>query len=174
MSLFSSATPKAIAATLAMAVVATSLPSTASADHWRHRGYYGHHHRGGDGGAALAAGVVGLAAGAILGSALAPAPAYAAPPPRAYYAPPPRVYYAPPPRAYYAPRPVYVAPPPVYAAPQPVYRASGDPLVVYGGSVGGPQPWTPEWYLYCESKYRSFDPDSGTFQPYNGPRQLCR
>jgi hypothetical protein len=30
------------------------------------------------------------------------------------------------------------------------------------------------WYDYCASRYRSFDPRSGTYQPYNGPRQLCR
>ena len=31
-----------------------------------------------------------------------------------------------------------------------------------------------DWYEYCSSRYRSFDPRSGTFQPYHGPRQLCR
>ncbi|HDO52517.1 MAG TPA: BA14K family protein, partial [Rhizobiales bacterium] len=29
-------------------------------------------------------------------------------------------------------------------------------------------------YNYCSQRYRSFDPRSGTFQPYNGPRRLCR
>lgn len=37
-----------------------------------------------------------------------------------------------------------------------------------------PEPWTPEWYAYCYSKYDSFDEVSGTFQPYYGPRRLCR
>ena len=37
-----------------------------------------------------------------------------------------------------------------------------------------PQPWTREWYAYCDAKYRSFDPRSGTFQPYHGRRRLCR
>ena len=55
--------------------------------------------------------------------------------------------YAPPPRR-------YQRPPPVYS-----YR---------------PAPWTPDWYAYCASKYRSFDRYSGTFQPYHGPRRLCR
>ncbi len=32
----------------------------------------------------------------------------------------------------------------------------------------------PAWYSYCRSKYRSFDPHSGTYQPYKGPRRLCR
>ena len=39
---------------------------------------------------------------------------------------------------------------------------------------GGLEPWSREWYRYCSNRYRSFDPNSGTFQPYNGPRQLCR
>lgn len=37
-----------------------------------------------------------------------------------------------------------------------------------------PQPWTQEWYQYCSQRYRSFDPRSGTFQPYNGPRRMCQ
>ena len=38
----------------------------------------------------------------------------------------------------------------------------------------GPAAWSRDWYNYCASRYRSFDPRSGTFQPYHGPRQLCR
>jgi len=37
-----------------------------------------------------------------------------------------------------------------------------------------PAPFSGEWYHYCESRYRSFDRESGTFQPSNGPRRLCR
>ncbi|MCB1508064.1 MAG: BA14K family protein [Hyphomicrobiaceae bacterium] len=37
-----------------------------------------------------------------------------------------------------------------------------------------PEPFTADWYAYCASRYRSFDPATGTFQPYEGPRQLCR
>lgn len=98
----------------ALAVAATALaPSLAEArDHgggyYRgggyDRGYYGrgdyHHHDNGD---AVAAGVVGLALGAIIGSAVTAnsQPRYA-PPPRAYYPPPPSSYYPPPPpRGYY-------------------------------------------------------------------------
>lgn len=58
---------------------------------------------------------------------------------------------------YYAPAPRYYAPPP--------------PTVVYSYA---PRPWSGEWYAYCAQKYRSFDARSGTFQPYHGPRQLCR
>ncbi|MCQ8781494.1 BA14K family protein [Mangrovibrevibacter kandeliae] len=42
------------------------------------------------------------------------------------------------------------------------------------GYAGHPRPWTREWYRYCSARYRSFDARSGTFQPYHGPRQLCR
>lgn len=37
-----------------------------------------------------------------------------------------------------------------------------------------PPPFSGEWYRYCEARYRSFDRDSGTFQPSTGPRRLCR
>lgn len=57
-------------------------------------------------------------------------------------------------------RPVYVEPAPVYVAPAPVYYA--------------PAPWTQPWYAYCASKYRSFDPRTGTFLGIDGYRQMCR
>ncbi|WP_294642406.1 BA14K family protein [uncultured Aureimonas sp.] len=37
-----------------------------------------------------------------------------------------------------------------------------------------PAPFTGPWYRYCETRYRSFDPESGTYQPSSGPRRLCR
>ncbi len=43
-----------------------------------------------------------------------------------------------------------------------------------GSQAGLYQPWTPEWFEYCENRYISFDPSDGTFQPNNGPRKLCR
>lgn len=55
------------------------------------------------------------------------------------------------------PREVYVAPP-----PPPTY-------------VGyRPAPWTPDWYSYCYSRYRTFDPNSGTFVGYDGYEHFCR
>jgi hypothetical protein len=39
---------------------------------------------------------------------------------------------------------------------------------------GGPAPFTGPWYRYCETRYRSFDPETGTYQPSSGPRRLCR
>ncbi len=76
--------------------------------------YYHRQHRGN--GAAVAAGVVGLAAGVLAAQALS--------------------------------QPRY--------APAPVYRGGGD------------------WYAYCASKYRSFDPASGTYLGYDGRRHYCR
>ena len=51
-----------LASVLALGLAATTIPSTASAHDWRYR----HHHRGD----AVAAGVVGLALGAVLGAAI--------------------------------------------------------------------------------------------------------
>lgn len=166
---------KTIATTLALSIAGALLPATAQADDYH--GYYGHqphyrHYRGGDDlGAAVATGIIGFAAGAIVGSALSePEPVYVAPQP---------IYHAPPPvlgQTYrYStdyPRPLTVEPLPVYAGPPPPPPgpAPAPPRV----NAGSPQPFTPEWYAYCSRKYRSFDPATGTFQPYHGPRRLCR
>jgi hypothetical protein len=115
---------KPIAAGLALAIGATALVGTAEA---RHR----HHH-----GDALAAGIFGFAAGAILSGALSQ------------------------PRYYYEPAPIYAAPPVTYG-PGPVYYEQ-------------PEPWTEEWYAYCSSRYRSFDPQSGYFLGYDGLYHFCQ
>lgn len=60
------------------------------------------------------------------------------------------------------PREVYVAPPP---PPRPTY---------YTPAGYGPPPWTPDWYTYCYSRYRTFDPNSGTFIGYDGYEHFCR
>ncbi len=60
------------------------------------------------------------------------------------------------------PREVYVAPPPP-PPPRPVYRAGY-----------GPSPWSPDWYTYCYSRYRSFNPNTGTFVGYDGYEHFCR
>lgn len=62
---------------------------------------------------------------------------------------------------YYAPAPVYVAPPRrVYVEPAPVYYEL--------------EPWTPDWYAYCGSRYRSFDARSGTYIGHDGYPRMCR
>ncbi len=69
-------------------------------------------------GCAIGAGIVGgLAAGAIVGSAVANSPYYYPPPPGYYYPPPPPGYYPPPPGAYYPPPPEAYYPPPGAAPP---------------------------------------------------------
>ncbi|MGI9416610.1 MAG: BA14K family protein [Geminicoccaceae bacterium] len=111
---------KGAALAVAILIGALTLPTSAEA------GRYHRHH----GGNAAAAGLIGLAIGAVIGGAIA----------RDHYYDP---YYDDP--YYYRPGPAS-------------YR---------------PAPWTPEWYAYCHSKYRSFDRRSGTYQPYRGPRRFC-
>ena len=55
-----------------------------------------------------------------------------------------------------------LAPHYTYAAP-----AYAPPAVVYA-------PGTSDWYSYCASRYRSFDPRSGTYLGYDGLRHACR
>ncbi|MEZ5827456.1 MAG: BA14K family protein [Hyphomicrobiales bacterium] len=59
------------------------------------------------------------------------------------------------------PREVVVAPPP----PPPTY---------YTPATYGPPAWTPDWYSYCYSRYRSFNPNTGTFVGYDGVVRFCR
>jgi hypothetical protein len=93
---------------------------------------------------AIAAGVLGLAAGAIIAGAIAQpsAPSYAPPPPPAYY----------------PPQPSYNAYPPASAPVK--YR-------------GGAQPWSKAWYNYCSQKFRSFNPETGTYRGYDGANHFC-
>ena len=125
---------KSIAAALALTIGAVSFSGAADA---RHR----YRHGGGD---ALAAGIIGFGAGAILGGALSQ------------------------PRYGYYPGPVYVEPAPVYVAPAPVYVRPA-PVYTYA-----PAAWTPEWYDYCEDRYQSFNPRTGYFLGYDGEYHLCR
>lgn len=123
------------------ATTAATVPAQAH-DHWRR--HYRHH----DSGDAVAAGIAGLALGAIAGSVLSqprhPDRVYIDPP---RYAPPPRYHY----REY---------------RPAPVYRGR----VTYRYEI---EPWSREWYRACDARYRSFDPGSGTFMGYDGRRHFC-
>jgi hypothetical protein len=129
------------------ATVLASMPA-AEAGHrgWRDHGrpVYVERHRGN--GDAVALGVLGLAAGAIIGGAIADSRANQ------------RVYIDPP-----APR--YVAPPPVYYPPAPTYSRP----VVYHSY----EPWTGAWYDYCSDRYRSFNPNTGTYRGYDGREHFC-
>lgn len=128
----------AVALTGALLVPAISSAEAGPRHGWRDR-HHGpavqHHHRKhrkNDVGAAVAAGIIGLAAGAILLGATN--------------------------------QPSYGAPAPDYYPPAP---ARGN---VYNP---GYQPWSPAWYDYCQSKYRSFNPRSGTYTTYYGEQRFC-
>lgn len=180
-------TTKTIALALATSIVATAaLPTTAAQAHPRgyahsHGGtvkivkqpivkkrvYVKSHRNHHGGGAALAAGIAGVAIGAIIADQVTR----------------PKVTYVQPRPVYVAPRPVYVAPQPVYVAPQPVYRQplppaptydSGPRVVRYEDEVSASyEPWTPEWAEWCDSKYRSFNHSTGTFRGYDGRDHFC-
>ena len=102
-------------------------------------------YRGGRG-AGIAAGIAG---GLILGGIIASQPRYYGYGP-GYYG----YYYGGPPPVFYGPRVFY--PPGHYG-----------PLVGPGYSGG-------DWVSYCFSRYRSFDPASGTYMGYDGRRHVCR
>jgi hypothetical protein len=91
-------------------------------------------------------GLGGFAAGAIIGGALA-APYYYGP----------RYYYSSPYYPAYAPYPAYPAPYPAPYPPQGYYQGPAG-----GGDVG-----------YCQQRYRSYDPRSGTFLGSDGQRHHC-
>lgn len=133
---------------LSTAVAAMSLTalSAASARDWRR-----HHHS--DHGDAIAAGVLGLATGALIAGALSnPGPAYAD---DGYiyddgYYDQPRYIRRVPVRNYYPAR----------------------PRVAYSGDYAL-EPWTREWFRYCSDRYRSFNARSGTFTGYDGQQHFC-
>jgi hypothetical protein len=134
-------------AILSAAVAATTfaaLPAANAGDNWRR--HHRHHSSNGD---LVAAGILGLAVGALaVGAANASRPEY-----RVY-----DDYDYPRDRRYYSARRYY-----------PVRRE----YVVDHGYGGALEPWTPEWYRYCEDRYRSFNARTGTFTGYDGRRHFC-
>lgn len=101
----------------------------------RHRGH----------GDAIAAGVIGLAAGAIIAGALAQ------PQRPTYYAPQPRV---------------------IYEQQAPVYYRQAPARVTYQSSAGF-EPWTRPWFNYCSQRYRSFNSQTGTYRGFDGADHFC-
>ncbi|ADZ69740.1 BA14K family protein [Polymorphum gilvum] len=156
-------TKRLIAAALSGALLlpTVSLAEAGPRDGWRghpHGGWHGPHrpapprHHGGrrdDAGAALAAGIIGLAAGAVIVGAMTQ-PARPAPLPAPSHGPAYGPSYGP---AYG----------PVPPAPGRVYDAGF-----------GYQPWSPAWYRYCADKYRSFNPSTGTYTTYAGEQRFCQ
>ena len=130
-------------AVFGMAVAATTLsgiPAANAGNNWNH--YYGNSN-----GDAVAAGIVGLAMGAIIGGILAQPTYYRSP----VYADPYRYQRLGPVGGYYANG--------YYQEPVYVRRSL--------------QPWSRGWYNYCRSRYRSFDPRTGTFLGYDGREHFC-
>jgi hypothetical protein len=138
---------------ISAALAATTLTALVPADaggRWRHHGS--------SDGDLLAAGVLGLAVGAIAGGALSDPVPY---------------------------RPVYDEPTydepiydePIYRDPEPRPRPHrpyyAEPSVVYYQDRPALQPWSPEWFRYCGDRYRTFDPDTGTFVGYDGEEHFC-
>lgn len=142
-------------AVLSLALGATTLaalPANAGdwAGDWRWHDYgYHHRHHNGD---AVAAGIVGLAAGALIGGALASQPP---PPDYGYYD-----------DGYYD-RPAYVVRRSPIVRPAPVRDY---PIVSYRGGI---EPWTRDWYDYCSDRYRTFNARTGTFTGYDGEQHFC-
>lgn len=149
-------------AVLGLAVAATTLsalPAAQAGDGWRRHGYY--HNDYNSNGDLVAAGVLGLAVGA-LAAGVATAPRYYEPAP--IYGEP--VYVEP---AYREPVRVYREPRPRPAPDRGYYV---EPEVVY--ATGAFEPWSAEWYDYCEGRYRSFNPRTGTFTGYDGLQHFCQ
>lgn len=150
---------KPLALSAIIATAAFTAPTTAKA---------------GDGGDILAGAIIGATAGIIIGGIAAESHrhshsyGYYDPPPYRPYRRPARVYEK---HIYYEDAEDYGD---EYEAPAYAYRERRYYRNHRRASYGAPRPWTKAWYRYCSNKYRSFDPGDGTFQPYEGPRRLCR
>ena len=139
-------------AILSAAVAATTfaaLPAANAGDNWRRHHRHNHSSNSGD---LVAAGILGLAVGALaVGAANASQPEY-------------RVYDDyPRDRRYYPARQEYVRD----------YPVRREYIRVDEGYAGAFEPWSPEWYRYCEDRYRSFDARTGTFTGYDGRSHFC-
>ncbi|MBB5073214.1 hypothetical protein HNQ69_000318 [Bartonella callosciuri] len=112
-----------------------------------HRHIHEHHVNHNNSGDTLAAGIIGLAAGAVLGNVLKQPEQ------------PQTIYWAVPQN-----RVVYQQVPQnqvIYEVPS---TTTSQPLQ---------QAWTRNWLQYCKKKYRSFNPKTGTFQGYDGLAHFC-
>lgn len=139
------------AATMMLAPVAESFAH----DRWHH-----HHHRRhnppvvvkkNDAGELIAAGIIGLAVGALIVGAANSQPD----------------------RDYRVHRPARPRPERDYFPPSPG-SVSDEPEVIYAEPIHvSPEPWTREWFRYCRNRFRSFDDASGTYLGYDGKRHFC-
>ncbi|MEO0329039.1 MAG: BA14K family protein [Pseudomonadota bacterium] len=167
---------KTIAITTATALTMSLMPvSTASAHDARYYGKHKHHHHNraahkprvkvikkNKKSELIAAGVIGLALGAIIASeagknrrAYAPAPSYAQP---NYNSSGYKNY-----NSYYQPQPSYSEYQPEYQQPQ---------VITYEDTISI-EPWTSGWHRWCSRNYRSFNPETGTYRGYDGLNHFC-
>lgn len=128
----------AIAATLALA------PAANAGERWHDRPHRSHSGNGD----LLAAGILGLAAGAlIVGATTQPRTRHVYERPVVYdgyrYRRPDRHYYP--------------------AAPRSGYVAYAEDL----------EPWSRGWFRYCSDRYRTFNPETGTYFAYGGEKRFC-
>lgn len=59
------------------------------------------------------------------------------------------------------------------AQPRHYYHQAPPPVRYYPRAHYAPAPWTPDWYAYCASKYRSFNPSTGMYLTYRGTYRYC-
>ena len=52
------------------------------------------------------------------------------------------------------------------------YTDNGPRVVTYEETVSL-EPWSQGWYQYCSQKFRSFDPQKGTYRGYDGLDHFC-
>lgn len=133
---------------LSVAVAATTLAAipAEAGDRWREHRIHRSHDSDGD---VVAAGIVGLALGALAVGAIAAS----------------REEHAGNPLRHPRPRPdrdFVVDDGPAYVA--------DDGYDDYGPSF---EPWSRSWYRYCQQRYRTFDPESGTYVGYDGREHFC-
>lgn len=155
-----------LAAGLALAVTVLSglaLPDRAQAD-----GFYV-----GGGGITFGFGTGGYRSGVFYGARGFTGPPFLPYGPPYYYHPYDRRAYPYRSRVYVAPR-RYVAPryiaPRRYVAPR---AYVGQPQRVPYTKTGL-APFTPQWAAYCARKYKSFNPNTGTYLAYSGKYRFCR
>lgn len=132
---------------LSAAVAATTLAAVPAdaGDRWRdNRGYRSHHNSDGD---VVAAGILGLALGALAVGAIASS----------------------------RDEPV-VGNPLRHPRPRPHrdWETQDYPQVVVDDDYEPAfEPWSRGWYRYCQQRYRSFDAQTGTYVGYDGRERFC-
>ncbi|HMQ58250.1 MAG TPA: BA14K family protein [Rhizobiaceae bacterium] len=59
----------------------------------------------------------------------------------------------------------------IYRDVQPDYPPA--PRIIHAPQVVSYEPWTKGWYQWCDDRYRSFNPEKGTFRGYDGRDHFC-